>query len=442
MAELVPRAGLQPVAGPAGLTLRVLCVAPLLPYPPNHGLRVRTWHLLRGLAHAAEVTLLTWAPEHEPAEHLEAVRHTVAELVVLPTLPIKRRPGRRVMRQLGFLAGGLPPYVQALLDERALGRAAQRSALVGSLAAGRPTPPFDLVVYEEEAMRALPLGDLGAPLVVHRLEAFGRALAEVRQASLGGRLQYRLDGRRWWQFDRTVMEDVSLVVATSPESVAELRPICPDVPFVIVPNGVELRSLRTPPEEGRDIAFIGTMDYPPNVDGIVWFVSELWPQLRERFPDSRLRLVGRNPSKVIRDLAGAGVEVTGEVHDLAEACEGVRVGVVPLRSGMGIKNKTLDFMSMGIPVVTTPAGAEGVAAEPAHGMLRCDVGPRFAEVVATLLSDGAQVARLGRAARDYVASHHSWEAIGREYQADLMAVAGGDAGAGGRAPGRDGRAPR
>jgi glycosyltransferase involved in cell wall biosynthesis len=186
-----------------------------------------------------------------------------------------------------------------------------------------------------------------------------------------------------------------------------------------------LRTLRTPPSDAVDVAVLGTMDYGPNVEGAVWFVREVWPVIRAQHPESRLRLVGRNPTRPIRDLASADVTVTGEVADVAVACEGVRVGVVPLLSGMGIKNKTLDFMSMGLPVVTTSLGAEGIAAGPDDGLETVPADPnRLAAAIVRMLDDPGLASARGSAARSYVVHHHSWAAIGATYSDTLATLAG------------------
>jgi glycosyltransferase involved in cell wall biosynthesis len=394
--------------------MRVLSIAPILPYPPNQGWRVRTWHLLRSLSEAAHVTLLTWAPAGEPAGHVEHVAALVDDLRLGRLEPVDVGPAARARRLARFLAGGRPPFVQAMLEERE----SSLAALVEGLA-----DPFDVIVFEEEALTALRLPLRSASRVVHRLEAFERALREVRRASPMGRARARVEARAWRRFDAQVMEGMSLAVATSPEVATELAERSRATPSRVVLNGVELREMRTPPARGRDVAFVGTMDYPPNVDAAVWLASELWPAMRPRLPGARLRLVGRDPAPAVRRLAGPDIDVTGEVPDIAESCDGVRVGIVPLRAGMGIKNKTLDFMSMGIPVVSTRAGAEGIAATADDGLVVADHTQTIVDATVSLMSDDGAVARLGEAARAYVAHHHSWKRIGEDYVALLTEVA-------------------
>lgn len=409
--------------------MHVLSIAPILPYPPDHGWRVRTWHLLGGLAARHEVTLLTWVPDGEPAAHLDAVRERLGQLEALPLRGAPRSLVARARRHAAFLAGGLPTYVQEMFEERGLRTAVGRHALGTTLTRLHAANRVDVIVFEEEAMRLMPLPEClrAAPVAVHRLEVFEPLMRELRRRSLAGRAYSPLERPRWARFDREVLAGVDLIVSTSEETAAELAPYRRGAPVLIVPNGVEQRSLRTPPADGLDVAVLGTMDYGPNVEGAVWFVRQVWPRLREQHPESRLRLVGRDPVGAIRELRGPDVEVTGTVPDVTRACEGVRVGVVPLRSGMGIKNKTLDFMSMGLPVVSTPLGAEGVAARDRDGLVVVPAqAVDLAEAVSRFLSDPALAMKAGAAARSYVARWHSWELIGASYADRLAELVGPD----------------
>jgi len=405
--------------------MHVLSIAPILPYPPNHGWRVRTWHLLRALAVDHEVTLLTWVADDEPPEHLDAVRTEIGRLIALPLGEAPLGRVARLRRHAAFLRGDLPTYVQAMFEERGLRGSQAGNDVTQALRELHASSPVDVVVFEEEAMRLMPELPLPqVPVAVHRLEVFEPLMRELRRQSILGRAYSPLEAPRWADFDRSVLAGTDLIVSTSPQTVDALVPYHSGLPTTIVPNGVELRRLRTPPAEATDIAVLGTMDYGPNVDGAVWFVKHVWPLIRDRHPGCRVRIVGRDPVPAIRELQGPDVEVTGTVPDVAAACEGVRVGVVPLRSGMGIKNKTLDFMSMGLPVVTTPPGAEGVAAGRAEGLEVVDIDPALlADAVSNLLTSREAAAALGDAAYAYVARWHSWEAIGTAYGQTLATLA-------------------
>ena len=386
--------------------MRLLVVAPRLPYPPTDGQRVRTWHLLRALRQApgVEVTLLTWRAADDGDDIVDAVEGVVDRLLLAPLRAAPPGLAQRLGRQVRFLAGGRPPYVQEMADERR---------------ACPPLPPADLVVLEEEALADLRLTLPAAPVLLHRLNVFGELIAQVRHDHVLRRVVRPLELRAWRRFDRRVSSAVDHVVAVTPESAEVLRRLAPGTPVEVVTNGVELPAVPLQPSAGSDVAFIGWMAYPANIDAVRWLVADVWPRVRAEVPDARLRIIGREPSPAVLALAADDIVVTGEVPEVVAAAAGARLGVVPLRGGMGIKNKTLELLAMGLPVVSTPAGAEGLPA-PADGVLRADVEPdALAAAMVRLLRDPAEADRLGAAARAYVAAQFSWETVGLRYRAVL-----------------------
>lgn len=387
-------------------------------------MRVRTWQLLSRLAGWYDVLLVTWA--EEPGALVDAARGWgwPVEVIALPTRPVSRSPLARGLRQARFLGGGDPPYARQLLEERSLdsapGRAAFRMEVIGWLAGRVP----DLLVVEEEALSVAvtsSLRGLARRTVLHRHNLFAPLLGELRRATLQGRVAWTVERRGWRRFDAATLEGIDLVVALTRESADVLRAIRPGLPVAVVPTGVELGTLGGPllPSAGADVAFLGWMGYPANVDAVTWFAAGPWPRIRARFPDAILRIVGRDPAPEVRRLAGPGVVVTGEVADPVEACKNVRVGVVPLRAGMGMKTKTLEFMGMGLPVVSTVVGAEGIDAGRDDGLIVVDGVPDFAAGVAGLLDDAPAADRLGAASRRFVERAHSWDAISAAYRGHL-----------------------
>lgn len=387
--------------------MRVLSVATALPYPPDHATRVRSWNLLRGVAAWAEVTLLTWDTElHGP--HADAVRGVVHRLVLAPLGPASMGMPRRAGRWLRALGGDLPPWVQALRAERGYARAAPE------ILEAHRAAPFDVVVAEEDAAAFL-LPPVDVPAVVHRHNVFSRTLTDLRRGP--ARLLWPLERGVWRRFD-TGSRFARLHVASTEESADALRDVLPRTRVAVVPNGVELPAESVRCGRGRDVAVIGTMDYAPNAEGVEWFVRQVWPRVRAEHPDAALFVIGRGADR-LSHLAVDGVRVLGFVPDLRQACATVRAGAVPLRAGLGIKTKTLDFMGMGIPVVATPAGAEGIGVGP----IVAANAAAFAAELSALLRDPARAERIGRAGRTAVAARFSWDAAAATYRSLLEEVA-------------------
>lgn len=402
--------------------MRVLALYTHPPSRTSSAAQLRSWHLLEAVVAEHEVVVVTWTGPHVEPSELAALRGLACEVIALPLGRRSLSPAARARRGARFLLGGVPPFVAAELEERRLHKQSGRRAFEARLRALGGEAAFALVVLGEEAMALAPLACLRVPVVLHRLNVYGRVIGDLYRRRTHRRGRWLLERRRWWAFDRRVMEGVSLSFAPTAECASELAAL--GYPVEVLSGGVDIRELRTPPSQGRDVVFVGWMGYPPNVDAVRSFVREAWGPIAARFPASTVRIVGRYPAPEVRALASERVVVTGEVPDVVDACEGARVGVVPLRAGMGIKTKTLELMGMGLPVVATSIGAEGIGAGCDDGLIVADEPRGFAAAVAALLEDGGRADRLGRAARRYVERHHRWEAIGAAYRRRLAELVG------------------
>jgi polysaccharide biosynthesis protein PslH len=181
-------------------------------------------------------------------------------------------------------------------------------------------------------------------------------------------------------------------------------------------------------EEPNSLVFTGSMDWLPNEDGIIYFIKEILPLIRQQVPDVSLRIVGRKPSADLQSLASRqeNVEVTGWVEDVRPFLARGAVCVVPLRIGSGTRLKIFEAMSMGKAVVSTTIGAEGLPVQPGDNIILADEPHIFARSVASLLRNPSRRAEIGRAARKLVTENYSWAKIAEDFAAILAQVAAED----------------
>jgi hypothetical protein len=162
----------------------------------------------------------------------------------------------------------------------------------------------------------------------------------------------------------------------------------------IVSNVHTLRGRRAGFDARQDILFVGGFQHPPNVDGIRWFVSEVWPLVRRELPEARLHIAGSNTPVEVTSLASDSVIVHGWVPDLDPLLDRARVSVAPLRVGAGVKGKINQAMSYGLPVVATSIAVEGMNLEQERQVLIADAPDAFARALTRLYLDGELWARL------------------------------------------------
>jgi glycosyltransferase involved in cell wall biosynthesis len=156
--------------------------------------------------------------------------------------------------------------------------------------------------------------------------------------------------------------------------------------------------------------FTGSMDWEPNIDGVEYFCSEIWPEVLRRVPGARFRIVGRVPHSRVRKLASSSIEVTGTVSSMIEQFREATVLVVPLRAGGGTRIKIYEGMAMGKATVSTSIGAEGLQVHPGRDILLADDPRQFADCVVAVLGD-EDVRRRYEAAAAAAVKNFDWSVI-------------------------------
>jgi glycosyltransferase involved in cell wall biosynthesis len=157
-------------------------------------------------------------------------------------------------------------------------------------------------------------------------------------------------------------------------------------------------------------AFVGALDYLPNVDAAVWFAREVWPLIRARHPAAEFHLIGRKPTPEVQALAALpGVKLIGQVPDVRPFLADATVAVVPLRLARGLQNKVLEALAMGKAVVAAPAALAALKTEPGKHLLAATTPEEYADAIGNLFDDPRRVRELGANGRRFVEEHHHWE---------------------------------
>jgi glycosyltransferase involved in cell wall biosynthesis len=196
----------------------------------------------------------------------------------------------------------------------------------------------------------------------------------------------------------------------------------------VISNGVDVNYFN--PEVIRPgikkelIVFSGVMDYEPNHDAMIYCLEEIWPKIKKEIPYAMLKIIGRYPRRNLIDLASKrkDVEVTGEVDDIRNAIKGARVFLAPMRIGSGMKNKILEAMAMGIPVVTTSEGAAGIEIENGKNCIITENPDEIAKNVISLLNNDSKWNEISKLGRELVFKKYSWKKKGEKLSEILLEI--------------------
>lgn len=404
--------------------MRVLFLTQVLPYPLVGGAKIRAYYMLRQLAQSHEVTLVSFTREDDRPQDVDHLRRFCAAVHTVPMTRSRVQDGRAL--------------VESALTGRPLVIARDRLAAMETVLRDLVTAaPFDVVHADQTAMAQYALYARGqqqqrghaAPrivldqhnalyLLVQRQARYERG--RVRQAvwRREARLLARYEADLCRRFDHVLtvtQEDRAALLKLLPPGEAAAQagkitvlPICVDP---------EARPPLPRDDDAPRILHLGTMFWPPNVEGVLWFVENVLPLVVRRVPEARFTIAGKNPPPEVRALAAPGaplaghVDVTGFVADADPLIARSRVFVVPLRAGGGMRVKIIDAWQWGIPLVSTTLGAEGIVSEPGENILLADTPDAFAAAVSAVLTNDDLARRLRTNGRSWVESHYNWRTV-------------------------------
>ncbi|MEO6595446.1 MAG: TIGR03087 family PEP-CTERM/XrtA system glycosyltransferase [Planctomycetota bacterium] len=379
---------------------RVVFLCQRLPWPPDRGDRITTWHFLQHLlARGADVYLGCFQEEDRDAEGVTFLAEKCREVVA----PRLSRGVRKFTSLQGLLRG--EALTLPFFRHRDLQRAVQRWST--------PEPP-DLVYVYSSSMAQYALATEARAKIMQFAELDSDKWRQY--ATVSGPLSRWIYGReatKLLAFEDQVARSFSRSLVVSEVERELFAERIPGVDPTVLPNGVDVEHFSTAGDQQRHphtAVFTGVMDYGPNVDGVCWFVEQCWPQLRERFPDARLLVVGSKPVAKVQSLAQQpGVTVTGRVPTTPPFFDQAAVAIAPLRLARGVQNKVLEAMSMALPVVSSPQAAQGLGAVPAGTLTIADGAAATIASISELFADPVRAREVGKAAATWVREHWRWQ---------------------------------
>jgi polysaccharide biosynthesis protein PslH len=227
-----------------------------------------------------------------------------------------------------------------------------------------------------------------------------------------------LEGERVRRYESRVAGDFELHTTCSELDSARLRAVAPSVRPVTVPNGVDTEYFRPTPTQSTQpsLIFVGSLNWYPNIDAVLFLLREVWPKIKERRPDLQFDIVGSAPPISVLNLAAEfnDVHVHGFVDDIRPLMDAATLYVCPIRDGGGTKLKVLDAFAMEKCVVAHPVACEGIDVNPGVNVQFAESAESFVDAIDRLMSDASAREAMGRAARKLVVERYSFSQIGHQ----------------------------
>ncbi len=377
----------------------LLFLAHRIPFPPNKGDKIRSFHLLRHLSKRYAIHLGAFVDDPEDWQYGEALKPYCASIKLLPLHPRRAR----LASLTGLLTGDaltLPYYRSRELGRWAAGLAADGTVTRGLAFSSAMTQfmPASL------ARRVLDMVDVDSDKWTQYAPTQRWPMSWV----------YAREGRKLAEWEARVAAEFDATLLVSQDEAALLQRRAPAARHKIgaFENGVDAeyfspaRDYPNPyPPAVQGVVFTGAMDYWPNVDAVSWFAERIFPALRAAVPAAQFTIVGSRPTDAVLALARQpGVVVAGSVPDVRPWLAHAACAVAPLRIARGVQNKVLEAMAMARPVVATPQAAEGIRAVAGRDFQLAQDEAGFARsVIAQLQTRGSNAA-----ARDCILTHYDW----------------------------------
>jgi glycosyltransferase involved in cell wall biosynthesis len=387
---------------------RILFISPRQCWPSTSGAKLREYHFLRALARGFRITYVHFAENDEQAGAGERFAFC-EEVVAVPKPP--------TYGAWNLVRGAAGRWPLPVLNYTSAAMAAALAKLGG---------PYDLVHLDSihmtryggsiEAMPGI------AKRVVydwHNIES--EAMRRYAEAVSGARRQYaKQTAAKLERLERGILRSAFGHAVCSEREREQLLRIAPQARIVTAENGVDTAYFRGAGGRtgaSRRIVFVGKMNYHPNIEAAKHFVERIWPVVTERLRGATLTIAGSDPAETVRALDRAdGVTVTGTVPDLRPHYRDALAAVVPLRTGGGTRLKILEAMAAGVPVISTPLGAEGLSVEPGRDILIADADQpaEWAAHLERLMDAPEEGTKIAARGIELVKTQYDWEIVGEK----------------------------
>ncbi|MEL4897035.1 glycosyltransferase family 4 protein [Crocosphaera sp. Alani8] len=403
--------------------MKILVISSLFPYPPIQGkAQVRTFSLLKHLNTNYDITLVTQKSDQVLEEDIDALQQQISHCHIFPGVT-RQENGKGFLetaKKLGiFVQQGTPPRVLSHYSQ------AIQEWVDNAIASGE----YDILLCEGSAneIYARPEWQGKIPMVIdiHR-SVYGIYKQKIETNGNDSGLREQLSLPLLRRYERQYCDKFASVIVANQTEQQILKSLKLDIPITLVPNGLNLEVFPKRPinQSGHRITFVGRMDKPANIDAARFFSLDVFPKIRQRYPEATLDIVGNRPVSEVLELNElSGVNVTGQVPCVLDYLHNTTVSVIPIRNSIGTKMRTLEALATGTPLVASNYGLEGLPVDspgqPLVAMRANDID-EYVYGVGRLFQDEKLREKLSHNGRTLVENKYTWEQMSRRYEQVLL----------------------
>ena len=382
--------------------MKVLLLTQVLPYPPDSGPKVKTFYVLKYLARHYDVTLVSFV-RGDQSDHIRVLESYCRSIY---TVPMNRSVFQNIAALFKSLAGNIP-WMMARDDVKEMRQLVDRLAAQEEFEVVH-ADQLNMAQYAQRVPKARRVLDAHNALWV-----LYRRLAQTMSFGVRRWLLER-DWRLLKKYEGSICREFDQVLTVSEEDKTSLEEAMESSKreIHVIPIAVDTDE-QQPVQRDKDadhIIHIGTMYWPPNIDGMMWFLENVFPLISAKRPDTICDIIGARPPQELVDYGKShpGVNVTGYVVDPTPYLQQAALMIVPLRAGGGMRVKILNALAQGLPIVSSALGCEGIQVEHGRHLLIADTPEEFAEATLKLFDDPALAIRLGENGRRLIQEKYDY----------------------------------
>ncbi|HYW18249.1 MAG TPA: glycosyltransferase family 4 protein [Nodularia sp. (in: cyanobacteria)] len=396
--------------------MHILMLSATFPYPPTRGgTQVRTFNLLKYLSQRHAITLVTQGDGDVTEAEIAELRDCVDQLVVFERPPDSGTGSgilNKIQRLSQFWQQGTPPSVLSRYS-------VQMQAWIDNFVQEQKC---DVITCEHSVneiyVRSHFQKSLRTIVNIHS-SVYGSCLNQLTTGVSENKLRDQINLPLLRRYEQRYGAKFSALVVTTEDDKSQLKKFHPHGEISVIPNGVDLLTFpyRTTDPGGYKLVFIGAMDNLANIDSVCFFTNQVLPEIQKHYPQTTFDIVGSRPAPEVLELTEKpGVNVTGKVPSMVDYLHKSTVCVVPMRTGFGIKNKTLEAMAAGVPVVASDRGLEGLAIDTPLRALRANTPADYVAAISQLFGSPQLRNQLSHNGRQLVETEFTWEIAGKRYE--------------------------
>ncbi|OQX53845.1 MAG: hypothetical protein B5M53_06430 [Candidatus Cloacimonas sp. 4484_209] len=379
--------------------MKILMITEDFPYPPSDGVRLRVYHILKGLSKRHEITLLSFIDGNDKV-NIDKIKSFCEHIELIPKNPRKLLLLRVVLNLFETEPFSLSTFNSKRIRQRIRKTLIQKKIDIVHLDMPNMAQFYELVAH--------------MPTVIDPRDSITLNLRRryPLEKNLFQKAYQYIQWKKWKRYEAEMYAKFDKCFVVSDVDAEELRLLNSKIDIAIIPNGVDVdffKPMRLKPDY-PSLIFSGSMASFQSYDAITYFYKNIYGNVKAQVPNIKLYIVGKDPPQSVRDLTqDKSVIVTGFVEDIRPFIDRSTVYVCPIRSGSGIKNRLLEAMAMGKPIVAFTISCKALNVTHMENIFLADNCQEFTKGIITLLSNQRLREKMADNARQLVEKEYSWE---------------------------------